>query len=77
MLAANYTEFRSGMKQFLDDVENRNETLLIKRGGGKGTVVISHQEYNSMMETIYLLKTKANADWLFESIKQVEDGNKN
>ena len=41
MIAANYTEFRTGLKNYLDDVENNNETLIIKRGSGKGTVMIS------------------------------------
>lgn len=36
MIAANYTEFRPGLKKFLDAVEQNNETLIIKRGSGKG-----------------------------------------
>ncbi len=32
MRAANFTEFRTKLKQFLDDVEKNNETLIIKRG---------------------------------------------
>ncbi len=34
MIAANYTEFRTGLKKFLDAVEEDNETLIIKRGTG-------------------------------------------
>ena len=41
MLAANYTEFRTGLKGFLDKVELDNETLIIKRGIGNGAVLIS------------------------------------
>jgi antitoxin YefM len=74
MLAANYTEFRIGLKSFLDNVENNNETLIIKRGTGKGTVMISLNEYNSIMETVHLLSSKANADRLYESIKQMKEG---
>ena len=37
MKAANYTEFRTGLKKYLDEVENNNETLIIKRNTGKGT----------------------------------------
>ena len=75
MLAANYSEFRGDLKKFLDDVEQNNEVLIIKRGKGRGTVMISLDEYNSLMETVHLLSSKANADRLYESIKQVEDGN--
>ena len=74
MIAANYTEFRTGLKNYLDNVENNNETLIIKRGSGKGTVLISLDEYNSIMETLHLLSSKKNAKKLFESIEQMNTG---
>lgn len=74
MIAANYTEFRIKLKKYLDDVEENNETLIIKRGTGKGTVLISLDEYNSIMETVHLLSSKTNADRLYESIKQMKEG---
>ena len=74
MKAANFTEFRTNLKQFLDDVENNNETLIIKRGSGHGTVLISLDEYNSILETMHLLSSKANADRLYESIQQMKSG---
>jgi len=76
MIAANYTEFRTGLKKILDSVEENNETLIIKRGTGNGTVMISLDEYNSIMETVHLLSSKANADRLYESIKQIKEGKK-
>ena len=76
MIAANYTEFRKRLKNYLDNVENNNETLIIKRGSGKGTVLISLDEYNSIMETLHLLSSKKNAKRLFESIEQMKTGNK-
>ena len=75
MIAANYTEFRTRLKEFLDVVEKNNETLIIKRGSGKGTVLISLDEYNSIIETMHLLSSKANADRLYESIDQMKKGN--
>ncbi len=76
MIAANYTEFRTRLKNYLDDVENNNETLIIKRGSGKGTVMISLDEYNSIMETLHLLSSKNNAKRLFKSIEQMKTGKK-
>ena len=75
MKAANYSEFRSNLKQFLDEVENNNETLIIKRGNGNGTVLISLDEFNSITETGHLLRSKANADNLNESIRQMQSRN--
>jgi len=74
MIAANFSEFRTNLKTLLDSVEENNETLIIKRGTGKGAVLISLDEYNSILETMHLLKSKANADRLFESIKQMKEG---
>ena len=58
MIAANYTEFRTQLKKYLDEVEENNETLVVKRKSGKGTVTISLDEYNSIMETVHLLSSK-------------------
>jgi antitoxin YefM len=74
MIAANYTEFRTDLKKFLDEVEDNNETLVVKRGTGKGTVVISLKEYNSIIETMHLLSSRSNATRLYESIEQLKDG---
>ncbi len=74
MLAANYTELRKGLKEFLDTVEEDHETLIIKRGSGKGAVIISLEEYNSIMETLHLLSSRKNAERLYESIEQMKTG---
>ena len=74
MRAANFTEFRTNLKGFLDDVEKNNETLIIKRGTGNGAVLISLNEFNSIIETMHLLSSKANADRLYESISQMKTG---
>ncbi len=74
MIAANFTEFRTKLKKYLDAVEENNEILVIKRKSGKGAVMISLDEYNSIMETVHLLSSKANADRLFESMRQMKEG---
>ena len=75
MRAANFSEFRTDLKKYLDDIEDNNEILIVKRKSGKGTVVISLDEYNSIMETVHLLKSKSNSDRLYESIRQMKEGN--
>lgn len=74
MIAANFSEFRNNLKTYLDSVEDNHETLIIKRKTGKGTVLISLDEYNSIMETVHLLSSKSNAQWLYESISQMKAG---
>jgi antitoxin YefM len=72
MIATNFTELRSDLKRILDEVEENNETVVIKRNSGKGSIIISLEEYNSMMETMHLLSSKKNADRIFESIDQIK-----
>jgi len=74
MLAANFTEFRTRLKKYLDAVEENDETLIVKRKSGNGTVLISLKEYNSIMETVHLLSSRKNAARLFESIRQMKAG---
>ena len=65
------------MKKYLDYVTEDYETLIINRGRGKGAVMISLDEYNSLMETMYLLSSKANADNLYEAMQQEKEGKVN
>lgn len=76
MIAANYSEFRTHLKTYLDKVEDTDETLIIKRSTGGGTVLISLNEYNALMETVHLLSSKVNAKRLFQSIEQMKSGKK-
>ena len=71
MIVANYDEFRSNFKKYLDLVEEDHETLVIKRKTGKGVVMVSFEEYKSIMETLHLLSSRKNANRLYESMDQV------
>ena len=74
MLSANVTDFRKELKKYLDLVTEDYETLIINRGKGKGAVMISLDEYNSLMETMYLLSSKANAMNLYKAMKDLKEG---
>jgi len=73
MKVVNYTELRSNLKYWLDSVVEDVETLIIKRKNNKDLVLISLEEYNSLVETNYLLSGK-NRDVLLESIAEVRSG---
>jgi antitoxin YefM len=74
MIAINYSELRKSLKKNLDLACDSHETIVIHRSEEKSVVMISLEEYNSMVETAYLLSTKANADRLAASLKQAEKG---
>lgn len=74
MIAANYNEFSNDLKTFFDLVELNNETLIVNQTSGKGAVLISLEEYNSIMETMHLFSSNKNAQNLIESINQHKNG---
>lgn len=69
-----FTDFASNPEKYLDRVENDNEILFLKRAHGKGSVVLSIEEYNSIMETLHLLKSRKTTDRILESLTQMESG---
>ena len=75
MKVINYTDLRSNLKYWLNSVIDDVEEIIIKRKNQKDLVLISLEEYNSLVETNYLLSGK-NRDVLLESIAEVREGKK-
>ena len=73
MVAEDRAVYNAGVKE---TVKSEDEIFIIKKGKNKGAVLISLEEYNSMMETIHILSSKKNADRLFESVEQMNSGQK-
>ena len=61
MIAANFSEFRASLKTYLDQVEEGNQTLVIKRKSGKGSVVMSLESYNALMDALRQAKSMQQA----------------
>lgn len=70
MKAINYSEFRQNLKSHLDSSCQDHETLVVTRKANENVVVMSQEDYNSLMETVYLLSSNMNANRLSQSIKQ-------
>ena len=51
MEAVNYSDFREKLKTYLDMSYNNHEAIVITRKEGKNMVVMSVEDYNSIMET--------------------------
>ncbi|WP_336939373.1 type II toxin-antitoxin system prevent-host-death family antitoxin [Acinetobacter modestus] len=69
-----YTDARTNFKSLLDQVNNDADVAIITRRESPSVVVMGQQHYESLMETIYLLSTPANAKHLMESIEQFKSG---
>ncbi len=76
MEVVNYSEFRHSLKAHLDNVTDNYDTLIVPRGEDKGVVIISLAEWNSIQETLHLLKSEKNRDRLMEALNRADKGTK-
>lgn len=74
MDAVTYSDLRQNLKRHLDRVYGDREALIVTRKGNENVVVISLDEYNSLVETSYLLSSDANAQHLRESLAAARSG---
>lgn len=70
MQVVSFTEARNNLKSVLDQVVNDADCTIITRRDAEDAVVMSLDYYNSLMETVHLLKSPANAAHLAKSIAQ-------
>ncbi|MGK7934603.1 MAG: type II toxin-antitoxin system Phd/YefM family antitoxin [Xenococcaceae cyanobacterium] len=74
MKVITFTEARNKLKTVLDRVVNDADYTIITRRDAEDTVVMSLDYFNSLMETVHLLKSPANAAHLERSIAQYRQG---
>jgi antitoxin YefM len=72
MQVVSFSEARERFKAVLDRVEADADVTLITRRHAQGAVVMSLDTYNSLMETVHLLRSPANAAHLQRSLEQAE-----
>lgn len=69
-----YTDVRQHLKEAMDTVIEQHRALMVTRRGHEAVVMMSKEEYDSLMETFHLLRSPVNAARLLSSIAQVEAG---
>lgn len=74
MKVVNFSEARNHLKRVLDQVVADADCTVISRRDAEDAVVMSLDHYNSLIETVYLLKSPANAAHLAKSIDQYRRG---
>lgn len=74
MAHVSLTEFRQNIAAHFDQAISSRAPLLVTRQGSEAMIMLAEGEYESILETLHLLSTPANAGRLRESIKQLGDG---
>ena len=74
MRVVNYSEARNSLKAVLDGVAQDHDITIINRRDGADAVVMSLDHYQSVMETMHLMASPANAAKLAKAIAQDKAG---
>lgn len=75
MIATNYSNIRNNFKKYCDKATRDYETIIVTRKNDENVVLMSEEEYNNLMENLYIRSNLKYYQRLVESIKEVEKGN--
>ena len=74
MDAMTYTTVRANLASAMDRLCNDREALIVTRNGEQSVVMLSLEDYKSLEETAYLLRTLANAERFLAAVAQLNAG---
>jgi antitoxin YefM len=74
MKTMTYTESRARYAEVLDSVIDDREEVVITRAGHEPVVIVSLEDYESLRETAYLMRSPANARRLLDAMERLESG---
>jgi antitoxin YefM len=75
MRTTSYSEFRRNLTATLDSVTDDHTPIIITRDRGKpAAVLMSLEDFASLEETRYLLRSPANAERLMEAVADLDKG---
>ena len=74
MEAMTYTQIRENFTAVMDEICEDHNPVIITRQRAKPMILMSLEDYNSIQETLYLMKSPANYARLMESIQNIKDG---
>ena len=74
MKVVSFSDARNNLKAVLDRVVEDADYTIVTRRDAEDAVVMSLEAFNSLMETVHLLKSPANAAHLERSIAQFRQG---
>ena len=71
--SVNYTTARNQLASLLDKVTNNQEIVIINRRNKPDVALISKEELSSLLETLYILRSPANAKELFKALQESQE----
>lgn len=74
MTTISYSDFRTNLARFLDRAEEDSEEIVVTRGKGRTSIILSLDAFLSLQETAYLFSSKKNREHLEKSLREAKRG---
>ncbi|WBO22460.1 type II toxin-antitoxin system Phd/YefM family antitoxin [Sphingomonas abietis] len=74
MTALSFSDARANLKAVMDRAVADRAPISITRQKAEGVVMISQSEWDSIQETLYLLRSPKNAEMLLRGIAELDAG---
>jgi antitoxin YefM len=74
MRTVHFSDARNNLKSVIDQAIDDHDAVLITRRDAPNAVIMSQAQYDSWMETMYLLSNPTNAARIMEAIEQHRRG---
>lgn len=74
MTHVSITELRSNLATRMTDVCRSHDVLVVTRQNAPSVVMMAQDEFESIMETVHLLRSPANAARLLRSVAEANAG---
>jgi antitoxin YefM len=65
---------KTNLVDLIEKINNDRDSFLITNEDGQSIIAMALDDFESIMETLHLLSSKANTEHLFESIKEYKSG---
>ena len=69
MLAVNYSTIRNNLKDYCDRATDEDETVIVTRKNEKNVVIMSLEQYNSIMKALRNAEYLAKIDRAFDQLE--------
>ena len=73
MQAITFNQAIQNFAEFMDEVSDNHEPLIITHDNHKAVVLISLEDFNAWQETDYLTRSPANAQDLLQAVKDINE----
>ncbi len=74
MRTATFSDFSSNIKNYFKSVIDNCDSIIVNRNSDEAAVLLSLDEYNSLMETLYLMSSRDTMADIRKAEQDIKEG---